>query len=65
MDIININIDRYYNKSIRYKLGIIDDIKDISEDMISNFIEHCYNNKTVFEKFKEEILNLNNKINNK
>ena len=63
MDITNININRYYNKSIRYKLGIIDNIKDAHENMISNFIEHCYNNKNIFEKFKEVILNLNDKIN--
>lgn len=63
MDIVNINIKRYYNKAIKSKLGFVSTDKEIHENMVSNFVEHCYNNKNIYEKYNEEILNLNNKIN--
>lgn len=63
MDIINININRFYNEAIRYKLGIIDNIKKDKLDMLSNFLEHCYINKNIYNIYKETIEELNNKIN--
>lgn len=63
MNIVDTNIQRFVNKAIKYNSGIIITEKDIEENMISNFIEHCYNNKEIYNNNEEKILNLNFNIN--
>lgn len=62
-NIEQINITRYSRKARRHFSGFIDTKRGVMNDMLSNFIEHCYRNIDELESFKNSLIKINYKLN--
>lgn len=62
-DIEKINITRYYRKVKKSDLGFSITKIETFQDMLSNFVEHCYKNITILEGYESEIDRLNYYLN--
>lgn len=57
------NIIRYSRKAKRYFSGFVDTKKGVMNDMLSNFIEHCYKNIDELNDVKDNLIKINYKLN--
>ena len=57
------NIIRYSRKARRHFSGFVDTKKGVMNDMLSNFIEHCYKNINELNDVKDNLIKINYKLN--
>lgn len=58
------NINRYKNKSKRFKAGFADTNRNVFHDMLSNFVEHCYNSIEELGGYEDKLASINYALNN-
>lgn len=57
------NIIRYSRKAKRHFSGFADTKQGVMNDMLSNFIEHCYKNIDELNDVKDNLIKINYKLN--